>query len=75
MIRLADAREGHNVRVKNVQADERLTKRLCDLGLYSGMKIKVVKNDFDGPVILKVLESKLMLGREQANEILVEETK
>jgi Fe2+ transport system protein FeoA len=73
MIRLSEAHEGRSVRIKNVRADERLNKRLCDLGLYAGMKIDVVKNDLDGPVILKVLESKLMLGREQANEITVEE--
>jgi Fe2+ transport system protein FeoA len=74
MIRLSDAREGHSVRIKDVRTDERLTKRLCDLGLYSGMKIEVVKNDFSGPVVFKVFESKLMLGREQADEILVEST-
>jgi|AGTN01.1.fsa_nt_gi FeoA domain. len=75
MIRLGDAGEGHTVRIRNVQTDEKLTKRLCDLGLYSGMKIDVVKNDRDGPVVLKVLDSRFMLGREQANEILVEEMK
>jgi len=75
MIRLGDAGEGRNVRIRNVQVDEKLTKRLCDLGLYAGMKIEVVKNDLDGPVVLKVLESKLMLGRDQANEIQVEEIK
>jgi Fe2+ transport system protein FeoA len=75
MIRLGDAGEGRSVRVRNVQADEKLTKRLCDLGLYSGMKIDVVKNDRDGPVVFKVLDSRFMLGREQANEIFVEEIK
>jgi Fe2+ transport system protein FeoA len=73
--RLGDAGEGCIVRIKNVQADGRLTKRLCDLGLYPGMKIEVVKNDLNSPVVLKVLESKLMLGREQANDILVETIK
>lgn len=75
MIPLGNAGEGRNVRIKNIHVEERLGKRMCDLGLYPGMKITVVKNDRNGPVVLQVLESKLMLGRDQANDIQVEELK
>ena len=46
-------------------------KRLYELGLNKGTKIKMIKNDI-GPVILSVYGHKLALGRGLASKIIVE---
>lgn len=72
MMPLAMAREGEEVLVHNVDCGIGLKKRLSDLGLYDNTKIKILKNDISGPVIVIVKDSKLVIGRGQANKILVE---
>lgn len=47
-------------------------KRLADLGLISGVKIKVIKKaPFSGPVKIEFRGSRLVLGRGLASKILV----
>ena len=47
-------------------------KRLADLGLTEGTKIKVItKAPFSGPVKIEVRGSRLVLGRGLASKILV----
>ena len=72
MMPLAMAREGETVLVQCVDCGMGLKRRLCDLGLYDNTKIKIVKNDISGPIIITVKDSKLLIGRGQANKILVE---
>ena len=71
---LAMVAEGKTVTIKDIDCGRGLYKRLCDMGLYAGTRVKVIKNDVHGPVILKVLDSKLVIGRGQAHKIMVEET-
>lgn len=48
------------------------TKRLADLGLMPGTKIKVIrKAPFSGPIKIEVRGSRLVLGRGLASKILV----
>lgn len=58
-------------RIKEVINDEKISKRLYELGLYRNAVVKVVKNDF-GPIILNVSGNKLALGRKLASKVLVE---
>jgi ferrous iron transport protein A len=74
MMPLAMCSEGETAEVHCVDCGRGLKKRLCDLGLYDKTEVKVVKNEFSGPLIIKVKDSKLVLGRGQANKILVEGT-
>ncbi len=46
--------------------------RLCDLGLYDGTELMVLKNDLFGPMVLKIFNSKIALGRGQARRIYAE---
>jgi len=75
MMPLAMAREGETVLVQFVDCGKELKRRLCDLGLYDNTKIKIVKNDISGPIVITVKDSKLVIGRGQANKILVGEPK
>ena len=72
MMPLAMAGEGEIVSVHCIDCGMGLKRRLCDLGLYDNTKVKVVKNDISGPIIITVKDSKLVIGRGQANKILVE---
>ncbi|HLS53107.1 MAG TPA: ferrous iron transport protein A [Tissierellaceae bacterium] len=49
----------------------RARRRLYELGLNKGTKVRMVKNDI-GPVILNLYGHKLALGKGLANKILVE---
>ena len=71
MIPLAMCEEGVEVDIFCVNCGLGIKKRLCDLGLYDNTKIKIIKNDISGPIIIKVKDSKLVIGRGQANKIIV----
>ena len=75
MIPLAMVNEGETVTISYVDCGIGLKKRLCDLGLYDNTSIKVIRNDISGPIIIKVKDSNLAIGRGQANKILVKENK
>jgi len=70
---LSFAKEGATVKVKKIRIGRKLNKRLCELGIFEGTKITVVRNEFCGPVIVKVLDSKLVLGRGESMKIEVVE--
>ncbi len=72
---LSMVKEGEKVIVNCVNCGQRLKRRLCDLALYNGSKIRVVKNDIAGPIIIKLKDSKIVLGRGQAHKIMVEKIK
>jgi Fe2+ transport system protein FeoA len=45
---------------------------LADLGLYIGMRVRIVQDDLSGPVILAVKnDSRVAVGRGMAQKILV----
>ena len=72
MIPLAMVREGGEVKIYCVNCGKKLKTRLCDLGIYEGSEVKVIKNDITSPILLKIKDSKLILGRGQAHKILTE---
>jgi ferrous iron transport protein A len=65
--------EGKDVEIYCVKCGHRLKKRLCDLGLFDGTIINIIKNDKSGPLVIKVKDSKIVVGRGQAEQINVEE--
>ncbi len=69
---LAMAECGKKVLIKEVLGGFKLKKRLSDLGIYEGIKVEVVRNDFSGPMIVGILDSKVILGRGEAHKIRVE---
>ncbi|OQX20910.1 MAG: hypothetical protein BWK75_04330 [Candidatus Altiarchaeales archaeon A3] len=69
---LSMASEGERIKIKRIDADCGLQRRLHDLGFVENAVIEVISNQFSGPIILKVLESRVVLGRGQANKIYVE---
>ena len=70
MMPLSMVTEGKEVKIHYVDCGRGLRARLCDLGLYENSKVKVIKNDISGPLILKIKDSKIILGRGQAHKIM-----
>lgn len=60
---------GEAVRIDCVDCGFGLKNRLGEMGLYDGAEIKVAKNDGSGPIIVKILNSRVALGRGEAAKI------
>ncbi|MBI9049605.1 MAG: ferrous iron transport protein A [Anaerolineaceae bacterium] len=72
MMPLSMVRQGTEVCLIEIRGGMRMRKRLADLGLTCGMKLKTVCNNGNGPIILKVKDSRLAIGRGMLHHILVE---
>lgn len=70
-IALVDLLPNEEGRIKEISDGRNVNKRLFELGLNRGAKIKVVKNDI-GPVILNLSGNKLALGRGLASKIYIQ---
>lgn len=57
-------------KVIEISGGRTVNKRLYELGLNKGAKVKMLKNDI-GPVILDLCGNKLALGRKLADKIKV----
>ena len=67
---LTDVQPGTYVRVSEIDGGQELRARLCALGLTPGTPVEVVCVG-SGPVIVKVMDSRLMIGRGMAEKVLV----
>lgn len=63
---------GDNAKVEKINAGWNATKRLYEMGLNTGAKFKVIKND-RGPIILSLSGNKIAIGRGLAQKIMVNE--
>lgn len=71
-IYLTDLKEGQVAEIKSVTGGWGATKRLADLGLTPGTKIKILRiAPVLGPVEIEVRGSRLVLGRGLASKVLV----
>jgi Fe2+ transport system protein FeoA len=59
--------------VVDVRAGWGLQRRLADMGLTSGVIIRVMNNQRPGPLIIDLRGSRLVLGYGMAQKILVKE--
>ena len=72
MIPLAMISEGKEVRLVSVEAGRGLQSRLSAMGLVPGALLTVMKNDFHGPMLIRVNGSRYALGRGMGLKILVQ---
>ena len=67
---LSQIQEGQKVKIKKIMAGLEFRGRLADLGIYEGTTVTVIRNGISGgPILLRVLDSKIALGRGQALKI------
>ena len=70
---LAQIKKGRNVLVHHIQGGHGLSNRLLVLGFTRGARVTVHQNSGFGPVIVLVRDSRIALGRGEANHVLVQE--
>ena len=64
-------RPGCRTRLVAVHGGRGIVQRLAAMGLVPGVEIEVVRADGTGPMVIKVMGSRLMLGRGMAQKIVV----
>ncbi len=69
---LAMGNKDEELKVLQIRHEEKFKKRLSDMGIYKDAQVKIVKNDIPGPLIVDIKGSRLILGRGQAQKIMVE---
>ncbi|NLL80796.1 MAG: ferrous iron transport protein A [Tissierellia bacterium] len=67
---LSDLHPNQECKIHSIYGGRNVNKRLYELGLNKGAKVKVLKNDV-GPIILSLSGNKLALGRGLADKISV----
>jgi len=72
MMTLAMGNADEKLKILQVGHGEKFKKRLSDMGIYKDAQVKIIKNDIPGPLIIDIKGSRLILGRGQAQKIMVE---
>ncbi|WP_138207814.1 FeoA family protein [Haloimpatiens lingqiaonensis] len=67
---LTFANIGQNVTITDINGGECMCKKLKEMGFVNGSKIKVMRNDV-GPIIVKIGDGRIILGRSMATKIMV----
>jgi len=70
-IPLGELGAGQTARVESFHAGRGLVSRLAVLGFLPGQEIKMVQNFGHGPVIVTVRDTRVALGRHEAEQITV----
>lgn len=68
---LSQIKAGERVKLISIAGGQQLQSRMQALGLLPGASMEVLKNRSDGPVIIIVKGSRLVLGRGMSQDILV----
>ena len=70
---LAEMATGARVVFRGVNAGRALSSRLAALGLVDGAQLEVMQNSTSGPVLVRVHNTRVALGHDEAMKVLVEE--
>ncbi len=71
VIRLSTLRTGDTAIIEGFEAGKGLRHRLLAMGIVPGEPVHIVRAGGSGPVVVRVKDSRVMLGRGMANKILV----
>lgn len=69
---LTKIREGSKAVLLSVEGGRQLRSRLAALGLLPGAELKVIQNSGQGPFVVAVKGSRIVIGRGMAERIAVE---
>jgi len=61
---------GKLAEINSIQGGDSLCKKIMEMGMSKGAIVKIIKND-SGPLIIKVGETRLVLGRGMAQKVMV----
>ncbi|MCG9479042.1 MAG: ferrous iron transport protein A [Actinomycetia bacterium] len=69
---LASVKPNIEMTIVNIAGGYGIRRKLADMGLVPGTKVKVVSRNMLGPVILAVRNYRLAIGRGVASKIMVD---
>ena len=72
VVSLSETKIGQTVRLVSVDAGHSLKHRLAAMGLLPNTKIKLLRKEGKGQLIISVKGSKVVLGRGMSEKIMVE---
>ncbi len=64
--------EGSEVVLREILGGMGIRRRLTDMGLRPGSRIRIISNSDGGPFVIGIGETKIMVGRGMAQKIMVE---
>jgi Fe2+ transport system protein FeoA len=67
------AREDDLVTLAALEGGWHFKKRLTALGLLPGEPLRVIRNSGSGPIVIEVKDTRLAIGRGEANKVMVRE--
>ncbi len=70
-IKLTDSLSGSNVRINKISGGERLRDKLLSMGLLPGKDIEILSVRKNGPVIVKINDTRIVIGHGMASKILI----
>ncbi len=65
------AKEGEEVELVRLIAGRNLARRLSEMGINKGTRIRIVSNSGIGPIIIEIAGKRFGIGRGIASKILV----
>ena len=69
---LGSVRSGESVQIRRMAGGHQFLSRLASLGFTPGAQLKVLQNYGHGPIIVRLRDTRVALGRGEAEKILVE---
>ncbi|MGB9521221.1 MAG: FeoA family protein [Anaerolineales bacterium] len=72
MMSLIFAKEGEEVAVEAIMGGRAAAKRLQEMGIYPGTKLKVIANS-NGPLIIGLGNTRIALGKGIASKIVIKD--
>lgn len=71
MCPLSTVNSGATVEVLSIHGGHGLVNRLARMGIYPGVTLQVLNNNRPGPVLIRLKETRIMLGFGMAHRIFV----
>jgi len=71
---LTQIKKGKDVTIKSIGGGRRFQNKLKSMGIVIGKTLEI-KKDGPGPLLIKIDNTRLMLGQGEANKIFAEEMK
>ena len=71
MFPLSTVNNGATVEVLSIRGGHGLVNRLARMGIYPGVVVQVLNNSRPGPVLIRLKETRIMLGFGMAHRIWV----
>ncbi len=70
---LSGVQSGESVQIRRMDGGHQFLSRLASLGFTPGAHLQVIQNYGHGPIIVRLRDTRVALGRGEANKILVQE--